>query len=84
ATYASFLDRQQADAEAMRREEAHAIPDGFDYSALSGLSNELKAKLDRVRPQSLAAAARIEGMTPAALTLILAQLKRREACRAFG
>ena len=76
ATYANYLDRQDRDASALRRDEAAEIPDGFDYAALSGLSNELRLKLGRAKPASLAQAAKIEGMTPAALTLILAHLKR--------
>ena len=77
ATYATYLDRQKADVEAMKREEALEIPPGFDFRALAGLSAELSAKLAQVRPQSLAQAGRIEGITPAALTLILAAVKRR-------
>lgn len=77
ATYATYLDRQKADVEAMKREEALEIPPGFDFRALAGLSAELRAKLAQVRPQSLAQAGRIEGITPAALTLILAAVKRR-------
>ncbi|MCR8724470.1 tRNA uridine-5-carboxymethylaminomethyl(34) synthesis enzyme MnmG [Frigidibacter sp. ROC022] len=76
ALYANYLERQDRDAEALRRDEAVAIPEDFSYAGLSGLSNELKAKLERLRPASLAHAARIEGMTPAALTLILAHLRR--------
>ena len=59
----------------LRKEEAVAIPEGFDYSRISGLSNELKAKLQQLRPSTLAAAGQIEGMTPAALTLILAVVR---------
>ncbi|ESW60899.1 MAG: tRNA uridine 5-carboxymethylaminomethyl modification protein [Rhodobacter sp. CACIA14H1] len=76
ALYAQYLQRQDADAELLRREEGTLIPDGFDYAALSGLSNELAAKLTRIRPANLAQAQRIEGMTPAALTLILANLRK--------
>ena len=76
ALYATYIERQRADVEAVQRDERHEIPDDFDYDALSGLSNELKDKLRRARPQTLAQAARLEGMTPAALTLILARLKR--------
>ena len=78
AGYAVYLDRQRADADAMRSEEGRTIPIEFDY-ALPGLSNELRSKLERTRPSNLAQAQRIEGMTPAALTLILARLKRNEA-----
>ena len=82
ALYANYLDRQNRDAAALRRDEAAGIPDGFDYAGLGGLSNELRAKLERVRPGTLAQAAKIEGMTPAALTLILAHLKRAERRKA--
>lgn len=81
ALYASYLERQARDAEAMRRDEAQAIPADFDYGALTGLSNELRGKLERQRPATLAQAARIDGMTPAALTLILARLRQAERRR---
>ena len=73
--YTHYVQRQQEDVAALRRDEAHPIPDGFDYNGLPGLSVELQGKLARVRPATLAQAARIEGMTPAALTLLLARLR---------
>jgi len=76
ALYANYIARQQEDVKAMQRDEGHEIPQEFDYSSLSGLSNELKAKLIRTQPRSLAQAGRVEGMTPAALTLILAKLRQ--------
>ncbi len=76
AAYAVYLDRQSSDIDALRREEAIVIPDDFDYRGLAGLSNEMRQKLDTVRPATLAQAGRIEGMTPAALTLVLAHVKR--------
>jgi len=76
ARYAVYLDRQKEDVAALKREEGVAIPAGFAYAALPGLSNELRERLETVRPASLAQASRIEGMTPAALTLILAHLKK--------
>ncbi len=82
ALYATYVERQAADVAALRRDEAHAIPPDFDYRCLSGLSAELCAKLIHTRPVSLAQAGRLEGMTPAALSLILARLKadsRRQA-----
>jgi tRNA uridine 5-carboxymethylaminomethyl modification enzyme len=82
ALYANYLERQQEDAAALRRDEAQKIPADFDYGALSGLSNELKSKLQRVRPSTLAQAGRVEGMTPAALMLILARLRASERKRA--
>jgi tRNA uridine 5-carboxymethylaminomethyl modification enzyme len=84
ALYAIFVDRQRAEVETLRRDEAHVIPQDFDYDALSSLSHELTDKLKRGRPATLAQAGRIDGMTPAALTLILAALKRRERARAAG
>lgn len=75
ALYHQYSDRQQRDADMLRKEEAITIPESFDYDVLSGISNELKAKLHLHRPVSLAAASKIEGMTPAALTLILAALR---------
>jgi tRNA uridine 5-carboxymethylaminomethyl modification enzyme len=76
ALYSKYVDRQKRDIEAMRRDEAEAIPEDFDFMPLSGLSNELKQKLTRSRPATLAQAGRVEGMTPAALTLILAKLRQ--------
>jgi len=76
ALYAGYLDRQEADIQAFRRDEAARIPKGFNYGALPGLSNEVREKLTSVRPATLGQAGRIEGMTPAALTLLLGSLKR--------
>ncbi len=76
AIYAQFSHRQEADAEALRRDEDVTIPKDFDFRTLSGLSAELTLKLEVRRPANLAQAARIEGMTPAALILILSRLKR--------
>ncbi len=77
ALYANYIARQKRDVEALRRDEAHEIPRDFDYEALNGLSNELSKKLSRIRPETLAHAGRVEGITPAALTLILAKLKQK-------
>jgi tRNA uridine 5-carboxymethylaminomethyl modification enzyme len=79
ARYAVYLDRQGRDIAAFLREEAIRLPDSIDYAAFSGLSNELQGKLSTVRPRTLGQASRIEGMTPAALTLLLAQAKRAAA-----
>ncbi|HQY42558.1 MAG TPA: tRNA uridine-5-carboxymethylaminomethyl(34) synthesis enzyme MnmG [Paracoccaceae bacterium] len=84
ALYASFIDRQKQDAEHLRRDEAVAIPEGFDYASMDGLSSELKTKLLRIRPATLAQAGRIEGITPAALTLILAIIRRNARQRNVG
>ncbi|MFC6688931.1 tRNA uridine-5-carboxymethylaminomethyl(34) synthesis enzyme MnmG [Jhaorihella thermophila] len=76
AMYANYIERQKKDVEALRRDEGYLIPEDFDYSAVDGLSNELQSKLSESRPGNLAQAAKIEGMTPAALALILSRLKR--------
>lgn len=80
ALYANYIERQQRDIDVMRRDEMHEIPSDFVFSAIDGLSNELKHKLGKSQPSNLHQASRIDGMTPAALTLILAKLKqaRRE------
>ncbi|TDX31937.1 tRNA uridine-5-carboxymethylaminomethyl(34) synthesis enzyme MnmG [Rhodovulum visakhapatnamense] len=76
ALYAHYIDRQAQDVEAMRRDEAQSLPADFPYDQLEGLSTELKCKLSQARPETLAQAARIDGMTPAAATLILARLRQ--------
>jgi tRNA uridine 5-carboxymethylaminomethyl modification enzyme len=78
AQYAGYLDRQDADIIAFRRDEARVLPAGLDYGAVVGLSNEVRQKLEAVRPATLGQAARIEGVTAAALTLVLAHLKSRK------
>tara|TARA_R110000737_G_scaffold343951_1_gene370518 strand:- start:1961 stop:3829 length:1869 start_codon:yes stop_codon:yes gene_type:complete len=77
ALYATYVERQRVDAELLKRDEYRAIPSDFDYGLLVGLSNELKFKLRTVRPSNLAQAGRIEGMTPAAMALILSRLNRQ-------
>ena len=84
ALYSNFIDRQKQDADLLRRDEAQVIPDGLDYGTMDGLSAELRIKLARARPETLAQAAKIEGMTPAALTLILASLRRHQRQRIAG
>jgi tRNA uridine 5-carboxymethylaminomethyl modification enzyme len=76
AKYAVYLDRQRHDIEAMRRDEGVALPDDLDFAGMDGLSNELKQRLSLVRPATLGQAARVEGMTPAALALVLARSRR--------
>ncbi len=76
ATYAVYLDRQSADIEAFRREENRAVPHSLDYGNIAGLSAELRLKLEAVRPQTIGQAGRIEGMTPAALALLVAHARR--------
>jgi tRNA uridine 5-carboxymethylaminomethyl modification enzyme len=82
ARYAPYLARQDQDVAALRRDEAIELPADLDYPALPGLSAELTQKLVAVRPRTLAQAGRIEGMTPAALTLVLLEAKRRDRRRA--
>lgn len=79
AKYAVYLDRQKRDVQTFRREENAAIPDGLDYGVMSGLSNELRARLAAVRPATVGQASRIEGMTPAALSLVVAHIQRKAA-----
>jgi tRNA uridine 5-carboxymethylaminomethyl modification enzyme len=76
ARYAVYLKRQEADIAAFRKEEGIAIPTNFAFEGIAGLSAELRQKLMRDRPASLGQAARLDGMTPAALMLLLAHLKR--------
>jgi len=81
ALYANYLERQQRDVDAMKRDENLAISPDFDYQPLDGLSNELKAKLQAARPQNLAQAGRVDGMTPAALALLLAKMRQYEKAK---
>ena len=76
ALYAGYIDRQQADILAFRRDEAVLLPRDLDYKRVGGLSNEAREKLERTRPETLGQAARIEGVTPGALTAVLAHVKR--------
>lgn len=78
ALYAHYIERQARDIAAMERDEKQIIPDGLVFSKISGLSNELVAKLNAARPRSIAHASRIEGMTPAALMLLISAIKRVE------
>ena len=76
ATYAVYLERQAADIAAYRRDESIVLPETLDFMGLPGLSNEVRSKLDLVRPRTLGQAARIEGMTPAAITLLAAHARK--------
>ena len=78
ARYATYLERQNADIEAFRRDEALEIPPDLDLDMVGGLSNEVREKLKVARPASFGAAARISGVTPAALTALLRYVRRRE------
>ncbi len=77
ALYAGYIARQDADITALRREERLALPEDLDYAAMPGLSAELRQKLQAVMPATLVQASRIDGMTPAALAIILGHVKRR-------
>ena len=81
AQYAVYLDRQKADVEAVRRDEARDIPEWLDYAQLPGLSGELRHKLAERRPRTIAQLQAIESVTPAAVTLILAVIRRGELRR---
>jgi len=76
--YSGYIERQKNEIEQMRRQENTPLPEDFDYSQVSGLSNELKLKLSQQRPETLAQASRIQGMTPAAISLLLVYLKKRQ------
>ncbi|MAR92608.1 MAG: tRNA uridine-5-carboxymethylaminomethyl(34) synthesis enzyme MnmG [Pseudomonadales bacterium] len=77
AKYEGYIARQQDEIERLRRSEDTRLPADFDYQSISGLSNEIKAKLGEARPQTLGQASRIPGVTPAAISLLLIHLKKR-------
>jgi tRNA uridine 5-carboxymethylaminomethyl modification enzyme len=79
ARYAGYLDRQAADIHAFRRDEALILPPELDYGAIGSLSTEVRSKLDTARPATLGAAARIPGITPAALVALLRHVRRADA-----
>lgn len=81
ALYVTYIARQKKEIEALQRDEAQVIPEGFTYAGLPGLSNELASKLGKVAPSTIAQAARIDGMTPAALLLILAHLRKSSVAK---
>ena len=78
AKYDVYLSRQAADVESYRRDESLVLPDDLDYAALPGLSNEVRYKLAAQRPRTIGQAGRIDGITPAALTLLVAHLRRHK------
>ena len=84
AKYAGYIDRQQDDIERLKRYEHTTLPQDLDFHAVDGLSNEVKQKLTTARPDTLARAGRIPGVTPAAISLLLIYLKRRGALRDRG
>ena len=79
ALYAGYMGRQEADILAFRKDEALKIPEKLDYAEIGGLSNEVRQKLEIVRPETLGAASRIPGVTPAAVIALLRHVKRRKA-----
>jgi tRNA uridine 5-carboxymethylaminomethyl modification enzyme len=79
AKYAGYIGRQQQEIDKLRRHENTAIPTTFDYEKVSGLSNEVKQKLNDAKPETLARASRIPGITPAAISLLLVSLKKNAA-----
>ena len=78
AKYEVYLSRQAADVESYRRDESLVLSDDIDYSALPGLSNEVRHKLQAHRPRTIGHASRIDGITPAALTLLVAHMRRQD------
>jgi tRNA uridine 5-carboxymethylaminomethyl modification enzyme len=81
AKYAVYLDRQAADVAAYRRDEGLELPDALDYGQMPGLSMEMRQKLQSVRPRTIGQAGRIDGVTPAALTLLAAHIRRKKNAR---
>ena len=77
AHYRGYLKKQKADILAFRRDENLIIPDGIDYDGLSGLSNEVKAKFKEIKPKTMGQALRIDGITPAAVYILLSHVKRK-------
>ena len=84
AKYNVYLSRQAADVESYRRDESLALPEDIDYGALAGLSNEVRHKLQTHRPRTVGQAGRIDGITPAALTLLVAHLRRAKGRKSAG
>jgi tRNA uridine 5-carboxymethylaminomethyl modification enzyme len=78
AHYAGYVARQSAEIERHKRAAATALPVGLDYASVNGLSNELREKLARIRPNDIGQAARISGMTPAAIALLLIHVKKKQ------
>jgi tRNA uridine 5-carboxymethylaminomethyl modification enzyme len=81
ARYATYIKRQRADIDTLARDEAALIPASLDFTAIGGLSNEMREKLSKVRPETLGQAGRIPGITPAALTALLGYLRKRDGGR---
>ncbi|MHA7881260.1 MAG: tRNA uridine-5-carboxymethylaminomethyl(34) synthesis enzyme MnmG [Saccharospirillum sp.] len=81
AKYEGYIQRQQAEIDTLRRHENMALPPSMDYDAIGGLSNEVKQKLEQAQPATLAHAARLSGVTPAAVSMLLIHLKKQSALR---
>jgi tRNA uridine 5-carboxymethylaminomethyl modification enzyme len=81
ALYANYIDRQKLDIAAIRKDEGLKIPHDFEYEAIEGLSSELRIKLSRARPSNLGQAAKVDGITPAALLILLSRLKQGQRQR---
>jgi tRNA uridine 5-carboxymethylaminomethyl modification enzyme len=77
AKYAGYIDRQTVEIERQRAQEETRLPAGLDYAAIRGLSKEVRQKLTQARPETVGQASRIQGVTPAAISLLLVHLKRR-------
>lgn len=84
AIYAGYIERQQADIDALRRDEDLRLPVDINYASIGGLSNEVRQKLERARPETLGQAGRIEGVTPGALTALLGYVRRASTTKAAG
>jgi tRNA uridine 5-carboxymethylaminomethyl modification enzyme len=84
AHYSGYLERQEADIRSFKRDEALEIPGDLDFAGIPGLSNEVRSKLEESRPATLGAAARISGVTPAALTALLGRVRRRGGGEGIG
>ena len=78
AKYTGYLERQEGDIRAFRRDEGLMLPEDINYLAISGLSNEVSQKLSDARPHTLGAAARVSGVTPASLTVLLSHVRKTE------
>jgi tRNA uridine 5-carboxymethylaminomethyl modification enzyme len=76
AKYAGYIDRQREEVERLRRNEETTLPDSLDYASLAGLSVEVRQRLAEVRPATIGQAARISGVTPAAISILLVHLKK--------
>jgi tRNA uridine 5-carboxymethylaminomethyl modification enzyme len=76
AGYQGYIDRQQEEVDKQAAQENTPLPADLDYAKVAGLSNEVRQKLSRFRPQTIGSASRIQGMTPAAISLLLIHLKR--------